>query len=418
MPCSRTHKCKLSNCTAMSYTEQFEKNINIPLNVEVEEPLVRIKDRIVLRPGSYFILDKNGHTIPDLDYDRVEVVRTDIRDFLTLRQGSIKINFNGDKNRIDIGYDGESDNHDLSHDETVEVNIDVDTDPFDTSVSGCNNNINLLTGSVAATEAAQVASINESSKQVASTIITGFFKNVQSEISTKILELSQRVESRLMHLHEQKKRLVALKEQLESEYQRVKARYTKTITDLNKELENRVKAIDEPIFKMSALVDKSNKRMLDTGSAEVSSIVASENSVLTSQILAASAKKRAQRTMTQALDFLSIQKQTDKAIKLGSITSVKAGDYEYYLPVCYFETTDRGNIVNQLCAYDKKQLPEQVVQGVADNVFLSNNTQTHSDLEQENVKKFFNAMMQNAYNNSNSEHNLRVTNTISKLFIG
>ncbi len=402
----------------MSYTEQFEKNINIPLNVEVEEPLVRIKNRIVLRGGSFFVMDKNGHSVPDTEYDHVEVVGTDIRDFLTLRQGSIKINFNGDKNHIDIGYDGESDNHDLSHDETVEVNIDVDTDPFDESVTGCNNNINLLTGSVAATEAAQVASINESSKQIASTIITGFFKNVQSEISTKILELSQRVESRLMHLNEQKKRLVALKEQLENDYQRKKSNYTKIITDLNKELENRVKAIDEPIFKMSALVDNSSKRMLDTGSAEVSSIVASENSVLTSQILAASTKKRAQRTMTQALDFLSIQKQTDKAIKLGSITSVKAGDYEYYLPVCYFETTDKGNIVNQLCAYDKKQLPEQVVKGIADNVFLTNNTQAHSDLEQENVKKFFNAIMQNAYNNSNSEHNLRVTNTISKLFIG
>ena len=418
MPCSRTHKCKLSNCTAMSgYTEHFEKKINIPLNVEVTEPSIDIDD-VELSMDEVFIRDRNGNRVLDIDARSVEISANDIRRFIQIDKGLIDVDFNGSRRRIDIGHKGNTDEYDLSHDETVEVNIDVDTDPFDESVTGCNNNINLLTGSVAATEAAQVASINESSKQVASTIITGFFKNVQSEISTKILELSQRVESRLMHLHEQKKRLVALKEQLESEYQRVKARYTKTITDLNKELENRVKAIDEPIFKISALVDNSNKRMLDTGSAEVSSIVASENSVLTSQILAASAKKRAQRTMTQALDFLSIQKQTDKAIKLGSITSIKAGDNEYYLPVCYFETTDRGNIVNQLCAYDKKQLPEQVVQGVADNVFLSNNTQTHNDLEQENVKKFFNAMMQNAYNNSNSEHNLRVTNTISKLFIG
>ena len=57
----------------------------------------------------------------------------------------------------------------------VDVNIHVDTDPFDSSVSNCNTNVNLLTGAVVATEAAQLISIDKNSKKVASTIVSGFF---------------------------------------------------------------------------------------------------------------------------------------------------------------------------------------------------------------------------------------------------
>ncbi|MBR2194386.1 MAG: hypothetical protein IJ911_02105 [Salinivirgaceae bacterium] len=402
----------------MSYTKRFRKDFPIPLNVEVEEPSVSIDD-VVLPIEAAYITDSSGNRIVDSGGRRVEISANDIKKFISIENGRVEINFNGDRTPIDIGASGKSHrNRDLTHDETVQVNIEVDTDPFDESVSKCNNHINLLTGSVAATEAAQVASINENSKQIASTIITGFFKNVQAEISTKILELSQKVEARLMHLYEQKKRLVALKEQLENDYQRRKSDYTKIITDLNKELENRVKAIDEPVFKMSALIEKSSKRMTETGSAEVASIVAKENSILTSQIQAALTKKKAQQTMVQATDFLSVQRGTDNAIRQSSITKFKADNSIFFLPVCYFETTDSGNIVNQSCVYSKKHLPDAVDKKIADDIFLNNGDGDSGVQKQESVDKFFNAIMQNAHQNIKNEHDTRVINTINKLYIG
>jgi len=45
--------------------------------------------------------------------------------------------------------------------EEVDVHINVDTDPFDNSVEHCNTNVNLLTGAVVATEAAQLVSIDK-----------------------------------------------------------------------------------------------------------------------------------------------------------------------------------------------------------------------------------------------------------------
>ena len=45
--------------------------------------------------------------------------------------------------------------------EDVVVNINVDTDAFDSSVRHCNNSVGALTGAVVATEGAQVASIRQ-----------------------------------------------------------------------------------------------------------------------------------------------------------------------------------------------------------------------------------------------------------------
>ena len=49
--------------------------------------------------------------------------------------------------------------------EDVVVNVEVDTTPFDASTHRCGGQVDLLTGSVAATEAAQVASIKENSRK-------------------------------------------------------------------------------------------------------------------------------------------------------------------------------------------------------------------------------------------------------------
>ena len=79
--------------------------------------------------------------------------------------------------------------------ENVVVNINVDTDSFDSSVKQCNNSVGVLTGAVVATEGAQVLSIKKNAQKIGQTIIDGFFKTVRSEISQQIMELKNQIES-------------------------------------------------------------------------------------------------------------------------------------------------------------------------------------------------------------------------------
>ena len=90
--------------------------------------------------------------------------------------------------------------------ETIHFNVTVDTDPFDESVEHMKDGVDLLTGSVAATEAAQVSSIRENSARIGQTIISGFFKTVKSDISQQITELRTRTDALLVQLNELAKR--------------------------------------------------------------------------------------------------------------------------------------------------------------------------------------------------------------------
>lgn len=109
--------------------------------------------------------------------------------------------------------------------EDVYVDIDVDTAPFDRSVGQCTNKVDVLTGAVVATEAAQVASIKQKAQQVGDTIVNGFFSTVKFEIDTQITELTKRVDALLLDMHEKQNKLIALREQMEKDYHRTADRY-------------------------------------------------------------------------------------------------------------------------------------------------------------------------------------------------
>lgn len=368
----------------MSYRRKFSKDFDIPLTVSISDP-------------SYHT-DGEG-----------KVSGTS--------RGHVHVDYNGHTYSFPIGLSGGSDYHDLTHAETVDVNIEVDTEPFDDSVSNCNDQVMLLTNTVAVTEAAQVESIQENSKKVAKTIITGFFKNVQADISSRIMELSQKVDSRLMHLREQSKTLLSKRSQMENDYQRTKARYNKIIEDLNKELENRVKALDAPVFKMVSMVETESDRMINADFAEIASVIAKENTALSAQIGAAMTKKRAKQAISQAVDFLKIQKLTDLAINRTTISGLKAENAAFYLPVCYFEAKESKGVTVHDCEYDKEHLPQDVVNKVDDQVFCNPDMAVKMlPVEQENIETYFKASIQEAYQASSTPHDERVVNTISKLF--
>jgi len=130
----------------------------------------------------------------------------------------------------------------------VDVNIHVDTSPFDRSVENCGENVNILTAAVVATESAEIASREFNSRKVANTILGGFFSYIRSEISQQVAELSQNIDADFMHLKELAKSCLAKKKQMEGDYNRISSRYVKIFGDLNNELTNRIYELDKPAF--------------------------------------------------------------------------------------------------------------------------------------------------------------------------
>ena len=190
----------------------------------------------------------------------------------------------------------------------VDVNINVDTVPFDSSVNDCNASVDLLTGSVVATEVAQIQSIDENSRKISKTLISGFFGYIRSELSQQTAELSSKIDSQLMHLRELAKACLSKKEQMRSDYLRISERYSKIFDDLNNELDNRVLELDKPAFNFREEVERTDDRLVKNDLVSSVSIYGSELGGLFGKVSSSLAKKSAENAIVKTRDFLSLFK--------------------------------------------------------------------------------------------------------------
>ena len=303
-----------------------------------------------------------------------------------------------------VGYSG------VVH-EDVEVNVDVDTEPFDKSVDNCNQHVNLLTGAVVVAEAEQTKSIKDNAIKVGNAIIGGFFKTVQSEISQQIAELKIRIDANLTHLAEMAKRCSDKKHQMEVDYNRICDRYMKIFTELNGELETRIFELDKPAFMFKRDHDKTLGCTLQGDMPGTVAVSGEESSKLGARLEATVLKSRANEAICKATKFLERQNITNDLLKDCSINESKNGGY--YLPVCYMETYNEGDVV------DKKIFnPSDVFEG-NEEVMLetvgNKNFNRFSKEEKTQIYSHFSRHIGMNYSES-STHNDRIKECMVKLF--
>lgn len=295
--------------------------------------------------------------------------------------------------------------------EDVEVNIDVETTPFENSIEHCNNSVNFLTGAVVATEAAQIASIDNNARKIGSTIVEGFFKTIRSEISQQIAELSIRLDATLIHLNKMAKRCIEKQKQMESDYNSLSGRYFKIFDDLNNELSNRIYELDKPVFVFKEQNNKQNNRTSENDLVSTVTVFGAEDGDLQARISASIAKKRALDTLGKANIFLIKQKRLNNTINQSmlkdSISAVK------YSPVCYVETqNDRSQIDKNV--YQANYLPSMQKNDLITD-FQDKNWIGSSKENNIQIGRYFNSEVNNRYSDSNM-HTSRVRENIIKMF--
>jgi len=296
--------------------------------------------------------------------------------------------------------------------EPVTINIFVDTTPFDAGVNSCKNSVNLLTGSIVATQAAQIAEINKSAAKISQTMINGFFKTVGSEISQQIAALENEVNSTLLHLNEAMKKIVALKGQMEKDYGKITERYVKTFDDLNTELSNRVWQLDSKTFQFEETAANNANRFLGSDLSTTVSVFGKESASLSAKISAGSVKDKAFIAINKARAFLYIRKQMDRIIEEATIPAAK--EKTFYVPGCFMETHDKS--YNVLLAKENEALDNsETVRNVAGRFRDDDlNWQNISDKECEQISVHLNACVNEAFN-SHDPRTKRIREMTQKL---
>ena len=295
--------------------------------------------------------------------------------------------------------------------EDVNVNIDVDTNPFDRSVANCNSHVNLLTGAVVATETAQVVAIDKNAKKIAGTIVKGFFDYIRSDISQQIMELSQKIDSQLINLRELAKNCVKKQKQMEVDYNRTSSHYLNIFNDLNHELENRISELDKPAFVFKNNIDHHVNRTSDNDLVSTVAVFGRESGELQAKISASIAKKRALNAINRANIFLWKQKKLQSTINRSMLNENCSATR--FSPVCFMETNGEKNQIGRNI-YQPGFLPEINQNEMIENFKTQN--WSHATREQkENVQRYFNSEVGNAYTTGN-QHDERVKNMIIKIF--
>jgi hypothetical protein len=298
----------------------------------------------------------------------------------------------------------------------VDVNIHVDTIPFDYSVTHVNGNVDLLTGAVVATEAAEIASKERNAVKVGGTIVNGFFSYIRSEISQQISELSQNIDAHLMHLKELAQTCLSKKKQMEGDYNRISGRYVKVFDDLNNELSNRVYELDKSAFVFKKETDNQKIRTSSNDLVNTITICGIESSDLQSKIGTSIAKKRALDTLIKAKVFLLQQKKLNTTIQQCMLNNSLA--CSIYTLCCYVESNDSSNRIDKnvyssdfISVLKNQSKKNEIVEHFLSDLIEWNKP---SPEIQKNLSLYFNTELNNS-SSLNDQHSVRVRETIQKM---
>lgn len=296
--------------------------------------------------------------------------------------------------------------------EDVEVNVHVDTTPFDASVSNCNSDVNMLTSSVGAMNAAQCLAIENNADKVSKTIINGFFHTVRTDLGTQQVELQQAIEARLLLLQQQSASLLEKRETMTKDYERTTARYRKIFDDLNDELSRRVHELDQPVFDAIGNVDSLNNRMLHTSMIQTASTTSKESSVLQAQIGVATVKKHVLEAMSKVQNFLTSKASSEHTIKDTAIEG--NGSDRYLLPVCYVRTESENHQVQKTCYIHKYNLNHVAIEKQLCDILEMYDFPRMPDAEISQVKSYVQTEMFKSIPGDDS-HSRRVREMINKM---
>lgn len=220
--------------------------------------------------------------------------------------------------------------------EPVYITIDVDTNAFDASVDHCNNAVDALTGAVVATEAAQVESKRKASKQIASSIVKGFFEYVGADLSQKIKELASKCESLFFALMGHKENCLLKSKQMQDDYNRISKRYSKIFEDLDKETVSRIEVLDRPTFQFAETAQNLIDRNSNTELLGISTISANESIKLETVLSCSHVKQQANILLAKANNYLQGTYRLANSVR--DMLDESQKEEEIMLPIMFVES--------------------------------------------------------------------------------
>lgn len=234
----------------------------------------------------------------------------------------------------------------------INIEIDVDTVPFDQSVDKAENHIIFLTETVVASEAAEVLAINESADKISGSIVNGFFSYIRYDISQQISEYRPLVEAKFIELIKLQESCTAKKSQMRDDFSRIAERYANIFHDLDRETNNRIKALNHAAFTASAQISEKVTCSADNGLFNTATVSNLEGANASALLFSSGIKNRTYHLIKKARRLLLDDKNLKTKLKsILGIHGTKNSSLKF-LPVIFTETENESHKQKPEIKYD------------------------------------------------------------------
>jgi len=220
----------------------------------------------------------------------------------------------------------------------VNVTINVNTAPFDGSVAHFNKSVDFLTGSVVAMKTAQCMAIKQTSEEVSTALINGFFGTIKTEISQQLQALDSAIKAVFGLLIQQGKAVSDKKNVMEGDYNRISSRYIRLFADLDNECYKRIYALDKQSFNLSEKVQK--KLLSESTSDAAANNLLSLEEVASSKtiIFISSLNRKVLDVMKTLYDYIMQETRINSLIESFLSNEETDGNISMDIPVIWSET--------------------------------------------------------------------------------
>ena len=253
--------------------------------------------------------------------------------------------------------------------ETVNINIHVDTEPFDHSINGTNHALMGVSAAVGTLQGAQIAALRKFGQRVSQSAVNGFFRVIGNDISQEITANRNKTNANLALLQQQSEAIASVHEQMDGDYHNISSRYRNVFRNLDEECKKRVVELDRVAFQIAEQI----KRKLLYQKLEDSAVPAydtlSETGMPTIILSGARVNKKVQTILSSMKQ--SIEKTNAFASHSGKMCSGTACENpeKIYVPVVYIQATDGDGQEREMRCHSAESGAEVVsCQGVFDEL--------------------------------------------------
>lgn len=218
----------------------------------------------------------------------------------------------------------------------ADFNITVDTQPMADSLDYVNSNVRDVTNSVVAMQSAVVIAQQRASEQICQNVDTGFFLLMKSQFDQKIAAVSSKMLSTMQLMETFKGDIDKIMVIMQDDYERIKTRYFKHFSSLDKALETRIHELDKRAYEISRNYKMSQFK---TGSEVIKAICYSNDTQMVN-VKQANATVKSKSTKSIGVMAENVIEQMKYSDSVQSI--LKEIEFEKpneeYVPVIFSET--------------------------------------------------------------------------------